>query len=182
MLSASSADQAGGGAARLWFPMRVTFAINGLFSATQQHRCHSPIQGFPLTLGCQPTRPSGRPARLGRIPGKTLIRSAGPTASVAGVNRPEPPALCFLVEWYRNDLATTEPDDIAAQLDRGAAAVSAEGAAVRFLLTVAAPTDDVLYGVYAADSADAVLVACRQAGWPPDRITADIHTHVSRAG
>ena len=117
-----------------------------------------------------------------RIPGKTLIHFVGPTASVAGVNRPEPPALCFLVEWYRSDLANIEPDDIAAQLERGAAAVSAKGAAVQGVFTVAAPTDDVLYSVFAADSADAVVLACRQAGWLPDRITADIHTHVTRAG
>ena len=49
-------------------------------------------------------------------------------------------------------------------------------------MTVAAPSDDVLYSVFAADSADADLLACRHAGWPPDRITADIHTHVNRAG
>lgn len=92
------------------------------------------------------------------------------------------PTLCFLVEWYHSDLARTAADDIAAQLDSGAAAVSAEGAAAQVLVTVAAPADEVLYSVFAADSADAVLLACRRAGWPPDRITADIHTHVTRAG
>jgi hypothetical protein len=90
----------------------------------------------------------------------------------------EPPPLRFLVEWYASELTTAAPEDVAARLDAGAAAASAEGSAVQLLVTVSAPTDDVVYGVFAADTAEAVLDACRRVGWPPDRITGHVREHI----
>jgi hypothetical protein len=34
-----------------------------------------------------------------------------------------------------------------------------------------APSDETIFGVLAADSAEAVVQACQQAGWHTDRVT-----------
>jgi hypothetical protein len=41
-------------------------------------------------------------------------------------------------------------------------------------MTVAVPTDEVLYGVFAADSPDLVRTACERAGSVPERMSVDI--------
>ncbi|QZT63277.1 hypothetical protein [Mycolicibacterium austroafricanum] len=83
-------------------------------------------------------------------------------------------AMNFLAEWYLPDLAETTVDDIVARLDAAANAVSGGGEHVRLVVTLSVPTDEVLYGVFAADSPDAVIATCARAGVPHQRLS----THV----
>ena len=72
-----------------------------------------------------------------------------------------PDPIRYLVEWYSP--AGEAP------------AVGAAGA-VELLLTISVPTDEVAFGLFAAESAEAVERACRAAGHPPARITAAVGT------
>jgi hypothetical protein len=92
------------------------------------------------------------------------------------------PARRFLVEWYQAGLACAPPADTAARLAAGAAAARADGLTVSVVLTLAAPGDDTLFGVFCADTAETVRQICDQAGCPPDRITGDIRTFVTPGG
>jgi len=82
------------------------------------------------------------------------------------------PLQCYLVEWYRPGLDKEQLDSIAAEVDKSSATVRAEGSPVRRVLTLAIPTDDVVFGVFAAGSADIVALVCRRAGMPASRLTA----------
>ena len=73
---------------------------------------------------------------------------------------------CFLVEWYQPDLALTSFDDAVDRLKQIAGA-----GRVRLLGALTAPSDETIFGVLAADSAEAVVQACQQAGWHTDRVT-----------
>jgi hypothetical protein len=83
---------------------------------------------------------------------------------------------CFLVEWYQPDLAATTLDMAIDRLSRAAAASQ-----VRLLVTLTAPSDETVFGVFAAESAEAVIEACRQAGWHTDRITAGVQARINAA-
>ncbi|HZQ30734.1 MAG TPA: hypothetical protein VFB19_03260 [Mycobacterium sp.] len=74
---------------------------------------------------------------------------------------------CYLVEWYRPEPSADVVDRAAAELDH----LTAEGGPVQLLLTVAAPDDEVIFGVFAAASADDVMSACRQVGLPAQRLS-----------
>ncbi len=100
-------------------------------------------------------------------------------ASVGSVSAHDASIRHFLVEWYQPALSAAPPQQTAAGLEASAATIRAHGATVHLLVAVAAPTDDVLYGVFSADSADIVLRACCDAGCPPDRLTTDVHTYLS---
>ncbi|KKB98959.1 hypothetical protein [Mycolicibacter arupensis] len=80
---------------------------------------------------------------------------------------------CFLVEWYQPGLAESTVD---AAIDRLAAA--AVGLCATLIVAVAAPADETLFGIVAADSSDIVVAACREAGWHVDRITAGVRAHI----
>lgn len=84
---------------------------------------------------------------------------------------------CFLVEWYQPDLAESTVD---AAIDRLASAAAALRG--RLVVALTSPSDETLFGVVAADSSDAVVTACRQAGWHVDRITAGVRARVGAAG
>ena len=77
---------------------------------------------------------------------------------------------CFLVEWYRPTLA--DLDDAADALCRCVASISTEGSPVQLLMTLVVPTDDVVFGIFGAESADLVAQACQQAGVPAQRLSA----------
>ena len=85
-----------------------------------------------------------------------------------------PVATRFLVEWYRPNLTRELVDGMVARLNAAIASVSAEGSPVWLVMTVAVPTDEVLYGVFAADSLDLVRAACERAGSVPERMSVDI--------
>jgi len=86
---------------------------------------------------------------------------------------------CYLVEWYRPALTAAPLGDTAARLEEGAATVSHEGASVQLLMTLAVPDDEVLFGVFAADSAHAVSEACRRAGLPAERLSNAVDARVA---
>jgi len=82
------------------------------------------------------------------------------------------PLLCYLVEWYRAGLDAEQLNGIAAAVDRSLASVRAEGSLVQRVWTLAVPTDDMVFGVFMASSADIVELVCRRAGMPASRLTA----------
>jgi phosphoribosylformimino-5-aminoimidazole carboxamide ribonucleotide (ProFAR) isomerase len=51
---------------------------------------------------------------------------------------------------------------------------------VWLLLTLAVPTDEVLYGVFAAESPDLVQTACARAGAVPERMSVDVDARISQ--
>jgi hypothetical protein len=87
----------------------------------------------------------------------------------------DPTAPCFLVEWYQSGLAAVAPVDAIEQLTRAAAAVSTRGQPVALVMALTVPHDQTLFGVFRAATADAVIQTCQRAGWPADRISADVH-------
>jgi hypothetical protein len=87
----------------------------------------------------------------------------------------------YLVEWYLPDLTEQSVDDIVARVDAAAAAVTCEGTPVRLLVTLAVPTDEVLYGVFGADSRDTVSRTCDQAGASHQRLSDDIGARIRQS-
>jgi hypothetical protein len=92
------------------------------------------------------------------------------------VNALDPSTQYFLVEWYQPALAAALLEQTAARLE--AAAAEAGAGAVHLELVLAAPTDEMLFSVFNADSAEAVLRVCGNAGLAPDRITDGVRTHL----
>lgn len=88
---------------------------------------------------------------------------------------------CYLVEWYGHDLVDQSLADTVAQLDAGICVLLAEGSVVRRLMTIVAPTDEVLYSVFAAASSDAVTAVCQLAGFQADRLTAAVASSIGPA-
>ncbi len=84
----------------------------------------------------------------------------------------------YLAEWYLPELTEQAVDDIVARLDAAAATVTAEGTPVKLLLTLSVPTDEVLYGVFGAQSRDVVSKTCMRAGAPHQRLSDDIGTRI----
>lgn len=85
---------------------------------------------------------------------------------------------CYLAEWYLPELSEQSVDDIVARLDAAAAAATQAGTPVRLLATLSVPTDEVLYGVFGADSQEIVSRTCRAAGSPHQRLSAHIGTRI----
>ena len=85
----------------------------------------------------------------------------------------------FLVEWYWPNLTRQSTDDLVADLARATADMSAEGSPVWVLMTLAVPTDEVLYGVFAADSPELVQAACARAGAVPERMSQDVDARIT---
>ncbi len=79
----------------------------------------------------------------------------------------------YLAEWYLPELTDKSVDDVVAKLDAAAILVSSEGTPVRLVVTLAVPTDEVLYGVFGAPSARhrargrAIRPACHTSGYLP---------------
>jgi hypothetical protein len=86
----------------------------------------------------------------------------------------------YLAEWYRPELTEQSVDDFVAKLDAAASAVTEEGTRVRLLITLAVPTDEVLYGVFDASSADIVTSTCDRAGLAHQRLSDLIGTRIRR--
>jgi hypothetical protein len=80
----------------------------------------------------------------------------------------------YLVEWYRPNLTRQVVDGLVGELDTATASMCADGSPVWLLLTLAVPTDEVLYGVFAAESEDLVRAACERAGSVPERMSVDV--------
>ena len=84
----------------------------------------------------------------------------------------------YLAEWYLPELTEQSVDDIVAKLDIAASTVSDEGTPVRLIVTLAVPTDEVLYGVFGADSPEIVTATCQRAGFPHQRLSRDVGARI----
>jgi hypothetical protein len=79
---------------------------------------------------------------------------------------------CYVVEWYRPDMTDDALQATLAMLDASVSTRSAHGSPIHILVALAVPTDEVIYGVIAADSSARVKRACQNAGIPVGRVTA----------
>lgn len=86
-----------------------------------------------------------------------------------------------LAEWYLPELTEQSVDDVVARLDAAAAVLTDEGTPVRLLLTLSVPGDEVLYGVFSANSLDLVSRTCDQAGLPHQRLSGDVGTRIRQS-
>ena len=86
------------------------------------------------------------------------------------MNDAEPGVRCFLVEWYGPAAIAGTVGEAAKRLSSGLES----GLQLRHLMTVSIPDDDYAFGIFAAESADAVRQVCIDAGACPDRISAAI--------
>jgi hypothetical protein len=84
----------------------------------------------------------------------------------------------YLAEWYLPELTEQSVDDVVGKLDIAAISVSDEGTPVRLVVTLAVPTDEVLYGVFGAQSPDIVTTTCQRAGIPHQRLSAHVGTRI----
>jgi len=87
---------------------------------------------------------------------------------------------CYLAEWYRPHLTQQVVDGFFAALDAAVRTASGPDRSLRLLVTLAVPTDEVLYGVFTADHADDVLQVCQQAGVPVERLSTDVGARIDR--
>jgi hypothetical protein len=102
-----------------------------------------------------------------------------PDTSVHSVGSAAPPVACYLAEWYRPEVTQQPLDDTVAKLDAVAATMRVEGSPVKLLVTLAVPTDEVIYGVFAACSSDTVVQACLRAGIPLERLSSDVAARIT---
>ncbi len=102
------------------------------------------------------------------------------TTSVHSVGSAAPQIAGYLAEWYRPEVTQQPLDDTVAKLDTVAAAMRVEGSLVKLLVTLAVPTDEVIYSVFAACSPDIVVQACRRAGIPLERLSSDVAARITR--
>ena len=80
----------------------------------------------------------------------------------------------FLVEWYGPRTPVRFIDEMAGRLNDSAATTSARGTQIRLLMALAVPADDYAFGVFAAESAEAVVQLCVDAGAPAERVSAAV--------
>jgi hypothetical protein len=99
-----------------------------------------------------------------------------PSVEVMSIHASDLP--CYLVEWYWPDLTATQLDHTVARLERCAAEICGQGSSVQLLMTLSVPTDEVLFGVFGAGSAEAVSEVCRRAGIPAERLTKAVDTRL----
>ncbi len=92
----------------------------------------------------------------------------------------------YLVEGYWPDPGTETFSAAAARLDDRLAEMRGEGVAIRAVAATLVPGDQAAYWLVAAPSAEAVAIACAQAGLRVDRIVgavelrAGVHTNPNR--
>ena len=74
--------------------------------------------------------------------------------TVALMNDPASGLSCYLVEWYPAELSEEILDRTLARLHDGAEAMSANGSSAKVLMTLAVPTDEVIFCVFMASSSE----------------------------
>jgi hypothetical protein len=84
--------------------------------------------------------------------------------SVGGPSSP-----CYLVEWYRPALGGAQLEHAVSKI-----AACAAGGCVHLLAVVMVPADEVIFGVFAADSEADVAETCRRADMAAQRVTAAV--------
>lgn len=80
---------------------------------------------------------------------------------------------CFLVEWYQTGPVVLSAEATADQFAR-TAATSDRASPASLLMALAVPDDRTVFAVFCAVDENAVVETCRQAGWPPDRISRNV--------
>ncbi|OKH84253.1 hypothetical protein EB75_05560 [Mycobacterium sp. ST-F2] len=84
----------------------------------------------------------------------------------------DPMEPCYLVEWYSPSFIDGALAQAADALSATAASLSTDGARVRMSTLIAVPTDEVVFGIFVADSAEIVTRTCESAGFPAQRLSA----------
>jgi hypothetical protein len=79
---------------------------------------------------------------------------------------------CYLAEWYRLELAEESLEYAVATIEACASTTANEISPVKLLAMLVVPTDEVVFGIFVAESADVVAEVCHQAGIPAQRLTA----------
>ncbi|BBZ62612.1 hypothetical protein MMON_39130 [Mycolicibacterium monacense] len=83
-----------------------------------------------------------------------------------------------LAEWYLPDLTEELIDAFVARIESVAAQMRAEGTDIHLVLTVAVPSDEVLYGVFDGCEPGLVSRTCEQAGLAPQRLSGRVGTRI----
>lgn len=83
-----------------------------------------------------------------------------------------------LAEWYLPDLTEDLIDAFVARIESVAGQMRAEGADIHLVLTVAVPSDEVLYGVFDGCEPRLVSRMCEQAGLAPQRLSGSVGTRI----
>ena len=84
----------------------------------------------------------------------------------------------FLVEWYRPRLAEEPLGQAIGRIGLAARETSAGG--VELLQTIFLPDDEVTLCLFAAESPELIVRACRRADLPVDRITKAVEINLQR--
>ncbi|WP_235653523.1 ATP-binding protein [Mycolicibacter icosiumassiliensis] len=151
----------------------IELAIN-LGGGTPVRRMRAAEKHFRTATWRSARAPACTPRSIqSEFPGKPLVSYGVFFISVGPMGDGESGRQCFLVEWYQPDLVEAAVDAAIDRLSGAAAAVRAT-----LLVTLTSPSDETLFGVVAADSADAVVTACQQAGWHIDRITSGVRARI----
>lgn len=74
-----------------------------------------------------------------------------------------------LVEWFRADADQSWVDHITAALESAAPEPD-----VRLVMIMAVPSDEVIFGLFAAPSTETLQHLCARAGVVPQRLTANV--------
>lgn len=88
------------------------------------------------------------------------------------MSAPLSPHACYIAEWYRLELAEDALGRAVATIDACASTAAGQTSPVTLLALLAVPNDEVVFGIFAAGSADLVAEVCDQAGLPAQRLTA----------
>jgi hypothetical protein len=135
-----------------------------------QLESHRAVTDFFAAASTEPSALVWRGQPIGKHP----IRFSSKPANfeVMGVRVPRLP--CYLVEWYQPEFTDDELDQTAAKLEECAAVMCADGSPVQLQMTLAVPSDEVIFAVFAASSAHIVAQTCHRAGMPAQRLTAAV--------
>jgi hypothetical protein len=87
----------------------------------------------------------------------------------------------YLAEWYRPRLSPDRLEDAATRLEAGVAAMRSVGSDVRLLMTLALPTDEVLFALFTTSAMQNVREACQRAGIPAERLTSALAPRAASA-
>lgn len=87
-----------------------------------------------------------------------------------------------MAEWYQTALFDASMGDVAGRLIDQAAAARLRGTEVSVVLTVTSPLDEMVFGLFRAETAEAVWRVCRDAGYIPDRVTGGVSAYIAADG
>jgi hypothetical protein len=80
----------------------------------------------------------------------------------------------YLAEWYMPSTRGPAISEVAQSVRRALAELPGAAHPAELLYALAVPQDAYAFGVFTADSADAVALVCEQIGHPADRVSAAV--------